>query len=165
MNRNEWVDGLFRDHGKDLYRYLRTFRLSEEDTYDLVHDTYVKLLEKRPSQIRQPRVWLFTVGRNLAINALKRNQRRLENADVENLEDTSPGALAGLLKNEKNDLLWKAFLKLPEKNREMMALYLEYELSYRQIATILDKSEIAVRVSMHRSRAQLKKILIYSGAG
>ena len=83
MEHREWVDRLFREHAKALYRYLRTFRLPEEDTYDLVHDAFLKLLGTKPSQVRQPKVWLFTVGRNLALNKLKRKKRWPEDQGVE----------------------------------------------------------------------------------
>jgi DNA-directed RNA polymerase specialized sigma24 family protein len=41
----------------------------------------------------------------------------------------------------------------------MMELYLEHEFSYRQIAAVMERSEVSVRVAMHRSRNQLKKWL------
>jgi len=160
MDQGAWVDRLFRDHAGELTRYLRTFRLPEQDTYDLVQDAFVKLLDADPAAIRKPRVWLFTVGRNLAINRLKRNRtRRAEGPDPEALGDGDPGPLSGLLRREESSRLWEAFLRLPERDREMMELHLDHELSYRQIARVTGRSEIAVRVAMHRTRNQLKKWL------
>jgi len=154
------VDRLFRDHAKELTRYLRTFRLSDEDTYDLVQDAYMKLLDADPSSIRKPKVWLFTVGRNLAINSLKRNKlRRAEGPDPDGMADGSPGALSGLVEQEERSQLWQAFKNLPDRDREMMLLYLEHEFSHRQIAAVMDRSEVSVRVAMHRARSQLKKWL------
>jgi RNA polymerase sigma-70 factor, ECF subfamily len=159
MDRREWVDGVFRAHSTELYRYLRTFRLSEEETYDLVQDSFVKLLDFEPSQIRQPKVWLFAVGRNQAINARRRNGRRAESRDVEGLFDPSPGALGALLEDEERRMLWEALQRLPGAQQEMLVLYLEHELNYGQIAKVLGRSELAVRVAMHRCRGQLRKEL------
>jgi len=160
MDQGEWVDRLFRDHAKELYRYLRTFRLPEEDTYDLVQDAFAKLLDTEPSSIRKPKVWLFTVGRNLAINLLKRNRtRRPEGTDPDTVADGSPGALSGLLDREERSRLWRAFLALPDRDREMMELYLEHGFSYRQIGSVTGRSEIAVRVAMHRCRKQMRQRL------
>jgi len=160
MDQGEWVDRLFREHAAELTRYLRTFRLPEQDTYDLVQDTYVKLLDADPSSIRRPKVWLFTVGRNLAINLLKRNRtRRSDGSDPDSVADGSSGALTGLLEQERSSQLWEAFLGLSERDREMMELYLDHEFSYRQIAEVTGRSEIAIRVAMHRTRNQLKKCL------
>jgi len=159
MDRREWVDRLFREQAKNLHRYLRGFRLPEEETYDLVQDSFVRLLEADPARIQLPKVWLFTIGRNLAINAFQRNRRRPGNSDVENLVDESPGVLTGMQEDQERAMLWQAFLKLSAKDRELMGLYLEHEFSYRQIAGILGKSEISVRVAMHRLRAQLRTLL------
>jgi RNA polymerase sigma factor (sigma-70 family) len=158
MDQGEWVDRLFRDHAKELYRYLRTFRLPEEDTYDLVQDAFAKLLVTEPSSIRRPKVWLFSVGRNLAINLLKRNRTsRVGGADPDSVPDGSPGALCGLLDREERSRLWQAFLALPARDREMMELYLEQGFSYRQIGSVTGRSEIAVRVAMHRCRRQMRQ--------
>jgi RNA polymerase sigma factor (sigma-70 family) len=160
MDQAEEVDRLFRDHARELYRYLRTFRLSEEDTYDLVQDVYTRLLDAGLSKIHKPRVWLFTVGRNLAINRLKRDKvRRADGQDPDAVADGSPGALSGLLEQEVQARLWQAFAELPARDQEMMILYLEHEFSYRQIAEVTGRSEISVRVAMHRSRNQLKRRL------
>jgi RNA polymerase sigma factor (sigma-70 family) len=157
MGQREWVDRLFRDHAKELFRYLRSFPLSEEDTYDLVQDAFVKLMHKKPSDLRQPKTWLFTVARRQAINQLKRNHTLKNHPNVEGLEDESQGPLARMLESEEQEMLWQAFSKLPASDREMMSLYVEHAFDYRQIARVLGRSEISVRVAMHRSRNQLKK--------
>ncbi len=159
MDQREWVDRLFQECAKELFHYLCSFRLSEDDTYDLVQETYVILLDAKQSRIRNPKVWLFTVGRNLAINTLKRRKRRAESPDVEALADESPGALSHMLKEEEWAGLWQAFRMLPSRDQEMMELSLEHEFSYREIATLLGKSEISVRVAMHRSRKRLSNLL------
>jgi|GEM_PF-1133312 len=157
MDQREWVDRLFRDHAEELCRYLRSFRMSEEDTYDLVQDTFVKLLHAKPSDLRQPKSWLFTVARNQAINKLKHDSILPVNPHVEGIEDESLGPLTRMLEDEEQAMLWQAFSKLPARDREMMSLYLEHDFPYRQIARVLGRSEVSVRVAMHRSRNQLKK--------
>ncbi len=160
MDKRQWVDSLFREHAKPLFRYLCSFRLSEEDTYDLVQEAYTRLLDAGPMKISKPKVWLFTVGRNLAINMLKRDKaRRADAMDVDEMAEESPGALADLLEKEERAQLWEAFSKLSAGDREMMGLYLEHEFSYRQIAEVLGRSEISIRVAMHRTRNRLKKRL------
>ena len=160
MDQRQTVDSLFREHATPLFRYLCTFRLSREETYDLVQDTFVRLLDAGPTKIRKPRVWLFTVGRNLAINRLKREQtRRPDDGAVDEMPDGSPGVLADLMDREDRDRLWEAYAGLPAGDRELLDLYLEHELSCRQIAQVLGRSEVSVRVGMHRSRNRLKRRL------
>ena len=156
-DRRACVEEIFREHAEPLYRYLQTFRLPDADTYDLVQDAYEKLLQEDALSIRQPRAWLFKVGRNLAINKINRRKRRPSDSDVDNLADSSPGTLSGLIEDENRARLWQAFQDLPASYKEMFELHLEHELSYRQIAGVLGRSEVSVRVAMHRGRKLLRK--------
>jgi len=117
------------------------------------------VLKAQPSQIRHPKAWLFTVARNLALNRLKTRRSRTEEADIEAIADPAPSVLSSMLENEDGALLWRAYSMLPAKDREMMDLYLDNDFTYRQIARILGRSEISVRVAMHRSRKQLRRLL------
>ena len=158
MDRRDWVDSLFRKHSKELFRYLRSFRLPEDETYDLVQSTFIKALDANPSRIKKPKAWLFKVGRNMAINTLKR-ERRMVNGDFQEPADESPGVLSDLLKNEDHARLWAAVEKLSEKDRELLRLQLANDFSYAEIGRILGKSNVAVRVAMHRVREKLKDII------
>lgn len=159
MDRREWADEIFRAHAEGLFRYLRTFRLSADDTYDLVQTAFLKLIEMKPNQIKHPKAWLYSVGRNLAIDLIRRNRARPESGNVDELTDGSRGVCDTLEQDEEHALLRQSFNELPKSDREMLRLHLEHELSYARIATIMKKSEISVRVAMHRARKELKKKL------
>jgi len=157
MDRRARVDRLFQEHARALY--LRGFRLPEDETYDLVQDAFLRLLEADVERVRLPRAWLFTTGRNLAINKLKRNRAASDPADVEGLADESPGPLADMEDVRDRQALWQAFQKLSAPERELLELSLEHEFTCGQMAAILGRSEISVRVAMHRVRTRLKKLL------
>lgn len=159
MDRRKWVDEIFRTHAEGLFRYLRTFRLSTDDTYDLVQSTFLKLIEMKPNQIKHPKAWLYSVGRNLAIDLLRRNRVRPEGGNVDEIVDGSRGLIERIEHDEARALLQQSFNELPESDREMLRLALEHELPYARIAAVIKKSEISVRVAMHRARKQLKKKL------
>jgi len=156
VSRRDWVEGVFRDHADALFRYLRSFRLSEEDTYDLVQTVFLKLLDARPASLREARAWLFTVGRNLAINALARNSRYGETSKAEDPPDKAPGALETLLADEENRRLWGLFRLLPPEEQEIFRLHCEHGLSYAEIGRVVQKATGAVKVAVHRARARLR---------
>ena len=159
MTRREWIDDLFKKHSEALFFYLRLFRLPEDETYDLVQAVFLKLIELKPGNLKQPKAWLFAVGRNMALNALSRNKRFKSASDAPEPVGNNPNALSLLLDDEEHALLWRAFSRLPEEDREMYRLHLEQGFTYRQIAEVLGKSEGAVRVAMHRSRNRLREFL------
>jgi len=157
VNRHEWVDQLFREHSGALFAYLRTFRLDEDDLYDLLQSTFIKLMDVRPGTLKKPRAWLFTVGRNLAINALARRKRFSVPEDAAESSDTVPDALGALLRDEENRELWSLFKALPAGEQELFRLHLEHGLPLEEVGRIVGRSTGAVKVALHRARKRLQK--------
>lgn len=93
---------LIRDYKDGLLMYLigitRDFHAAEE----IMEDTFVKLVVKRPrySEKYSFKTWLYTIGRNAAIDYLRRNSKKA---------DSTVEELAELLADEEN--LERAYLK------------------------------------------------------
>ena len=159
MDRREWVDRLFQEHGDALFRYLRSFRLPEDETYDLVQSVFLKLIEVKPTKLKQPKAWLFAVGRNMAINALGRAKRTSAVPESFEPPGDEPSPLDRLLEGEAYARLWQAFSQLPERDREMIRLSLEHGLTHEQIAEVTGTTRGAVKVAMHRNRHKLRELV------
>ena len=154
MNRKDQIDALFRDYAEDLFRYLRSFRLPVDQTYDLVQTVFLKTLDQNLSKLDNPKAWLFRVGRNLALNELKRSKRETPVEDLPEREDeglSSP--LDTLLQAERHDRLAQAFSRLNAKEQELLRLQLEHDFNYAQLAAIVGKNETAVRVAVSPRQA------------
>lgn len=159
MTRRDWIDRLFREYSGDLFRYLRQFRLSEDETFDLVQNTFLKLLDVKQGSLKSPKSWLFTVGRNLALNELKKNKRTVNTETMDDKVDESPGALNDMINNEQNSDLYLAFTRLQESEQEILRLSIKHGLKNSEIATILGKKEGAIRVALHRAKQHLKELV------
>ena len=155
MDRRQWIDSLFREHADSLYRYLRTFRLPEDETHDLVQSVFMKLITNNPKKLKNPKAWLFAVGRNMAINQYHKQRRTVNTESEPDPVDTSPDTLTNLLKDEQNNLFWTAFKQLSKDEQELLRLRLNHEQSHQDIALIVGKSPGAVRVALHRIKEQL----------
>jgi RNA polymerase sigma-70 factor (ECF subfamily) len=60
------VEGLARDHGSDLLRYISKRIRSFVDARDLAQETYVRLLRlERKDLIRDPRSYLYRIAANI----------------------------------------------------------------------------------------------------
>lgn len=159
MEHRLWVDNLFRQHAEALLRYLRTFRLGEEETWDMVQSCFLKLLKQKPGQVKQPKAWLYACGRNLAINTYKKQGRLSFLGGEERIEDEAPDGLTRLLSEEKNRRMWQVFQSLPVEEQELLRLRLEHKMSYEDLGKIIGKKPGTVRVLIHRSREKLKVML------
>ena len=115
--------------------------------------------------------WLFTIARNLCLNEIRRRSRHpaesldetfADNEDqpVRQAEDAKtfspPDAL---LQGELEAKIEQALAELPEKQRTAILMCRGDELSYEDIAKVLDCSVSATKSLIHRGREALKQKL------
>jgi RNA polymerase sigma-70 factor (ECF subfamily) len=101
-----------------------------------------------------PEAWLRTVARNVAINRRRRRVRlgellRRHPADSPVVPEMSPDRL----------VVFQAIRRLPERQREAIALYYIADLSVDQIAMTTGVSVGTVKSRLHRGRELLTEIL------
>jgi RNA polymerase sigma-70 factor (ECF subfamily) len=111
--------------------------------------------------------WLLKITRNLVFNELRRSKRHayvpmqpdpeMEELPVKDAVDQAPDAL--LLEAELQRKIEEAILSLPESQRMALILRRYEDLSYEQIAEILDLSVPAVKSLLFRARTELRKQL------
>jgi RNA polymerase sigma-70 factor (ECF subfamily) len=145
-----------------------TGSLSEAE--DLVQDTFLECARVPRSEIRNPKSWLTKICANKGIDQLKSAYKRRETYPGTWLPDVIPDSLQiwtnlhGSESPEKtliaSESLTTSFLLLIERlTPEERAVYLlseVFEYSYKEIATLLDKSEDACRKTAQRARAALQ---------
>lgn len=112
--------------------------------------------------------WLFTIARNLALNEIRRRSRHpAESMDAPRPgEDEAPlrelavrdqfSPPEAMLHEELKAKLEEAIRDLPENQRTAILLCQEGDVSYEQIAQILDCSLSATKSLIHRGRETLK---------
>jgi RNA polymerase sigma factor (sigma-70 family) len=111
--------------------------------------------------------WLRQIARNRLHHVLRSRvrARRHESADealVQTVADARPGAETALLAEEDRRLVADALDRLPDDSREVLLLFYREEQSVRQVATLLDLSEDAVKQRLSRARAVLRRDLLAS---
>jgi len=127
------------------------------DTEELTQETFLRALRQfasfRPRS--NLRAWLLRIASN-AWSDLKRKRRRVP---FETLEHEPPehvrSAEAELEQAEQTRLAQAAVEQLSETPRAVFHLRVVEELSYREIAELLDTTEEAARWQMHDARKRL----------
>lgn len=106
------------------------------------------------------RTWLFRIAINQCYNFLKTRKKYGEPADVQDMilesEDSPEADLAA---EEERLRLYQALKKLPAKQRAVITLKLEQNLSYQEIAQVLGGTAGAARVNYCQGIKNLKKLL------
>ena len=78
--RNEFVAGLFKQYGQQLFRFLRN-RLRGSEVEDIAQETYLHLLQSPQAEAAQnPRAFLFKTAANLIIDRARYDKVRERHA-------------------------------------------------------------------------------------
>ena len=149
---------LVERYGIRLFRFLRYKTDSLQDTEDLVQDTFVKAYENihRYKDSWKFSTWLFTIAVRLAYSHFRRSRSFQTVVDVE-LDGQEPGQM--LAEKETQQNLWILAGNL--SRNQYQALWLKYrqDMSIKEIALVLRKSQVNVKVLLYRARINLAKKL------
>jgi RNA polymerase sigma-70 factor (ECF subfamily) len=136
---------------------------------DLVQETYLRAIQAF-SRLRPDgnlKSWLFTILRNVRLNQVRDglNKPRVVEADEPNgrtpeFEDKSAkDPLFLYVTKLKQADVWKAIEELPRVYREIIVLREFEELSYEEIAQVLQCPPGTVMSRLSRAREKLKELL------
>jgi RNA polymerase sigma-70 factor (ECF subfamily) len=139
---------------------------SNSDVEDIAQQVFIRVW-KSAGRYR-PRAkfttWLLKITRNLVFNELRRTKRRAQiplqpdpEAEEISLPDAgTPAPDASLLEDELRRAIENAITQLPETQRMALILRRYEDLSYEDIAEILELSVPAVKSLLFRARTELR---------
>ena len=148
-------DELSQRYWQKIKRFLMCM-LDHATASDVTQESLLRAYHKihlfNPKKSFAP--WLFTIARRVALNERKRESKRRENTyrdhDVRSHEESAGN---GLLQP-----LWElASEVLNEISYQTMRLHYAEDLSIREIAQIIGKTETGVKVLLFRARQKLQK--------
>ena len=135
-----------------------------DDAADAVHDAFAVALEKPQAFDAKKgalKPWFLRVVRNRCIDMLRR--RRGASLPVEELVDSGATPEDALADCQRRDIIQRALQSIPAGKREMIVLRDYLDLSYAEIADVLNIAPGTVMSRLHRSRLALKEALENDG--
>jgi RNA polymerase sigma-70 factor, ECF subfamily len=163
------LDELFVRHRDTAYRVAYRLLGNEADALDAVQDGFIKVLSHLHGFERRSsfKTWLLRVVSNAALDLGRQRSRRdalsLEGAEVRRHEPALPpnGSNAGDVAEQADlrRLLDEALRQLPEAQRRTFVLYVDAELSYREVAQVLGISIGTVMSRLFYARQKLRGLL------
>ncbi len=130
---------------------------------DVAQDTFVKAWAKLPDFRRESEfgTWLYRITVNTAIDAMRR--RRFEAPLDEAMPQTHEAPEAAALRREEQRRVRAAIQELPPATRATLVLREYEQLSYREIADVLDIPIGTVMSRLNYARQLLKERLMPPG--
>jgi len=151
----ELIYRLFIESRDALRRQISRLVRSADSTDDIVQEAFLRTYQNADS-VHAPRAFLFTTARNLAVDLLRRNREKPDNAvttfDTPDISvDTgasSPDQIA--IAEEASRILKQAIDLLPPQRRAALTLRVFHGHSYKEIGAILGLAERTVENQVGR---------------
>ena len=152
---------LFRHNWAWLKGLVYSIVQNADDIDDILQDICVRVIKKIRS-LRQPerfRPWLAILARRQALRYRQQKAQRqsIMNTELNDLKFDSESSqlLENIEQKEQHQLILSAVKSLPEKYRQVLILGHINDLTYRQIAEILDVPVTTVQIRLVRARRML----------
>lgn len=155
---------LYDFYAPRLFRFIRLKVNSETLAEDLSSESFLRIweyLQEEEKEIEESfQALLYKTARNLIIDFYKRksSQEILIDDDFKEFLSQEP-AKDEISSKEIADQIHKALINIKNEYQDVLVWYYIDELSVPEIAKIMNKSQGAVRVLIHRGLASLKKHL------
>ena len=162
-------DGLaeiIRDYKDGLTLYLYRFTNNISIAEELMEDTFVKLYTKKPkfSGRSSFKTWLYAIGRNLALNSLRR-RRWISDVPLDECYSISDGQdlEAEYIMKEQNFMIQRVLMKLKSEYRQVLYLIYSEGFSHDEVARIMRKSKRQIGNLVYRAKNSLRSELEKEG--
>jgi RNA polymerase sigma-70 factor (ECF subfamily) len=142
---------------------------SNSDVEDIAQQVFIRVWKSARRYVPRAKftTWLLKITRNLVFNELRRAKRRAQvplqseqgAEEIPLKDETNRAPDASLLEDELQRAIEEAIMQLPESQRMALVLRRYEQLSYEQIAEVLDLSVPAVKSVLFRARTELRSRL------
>jgi RNA polymerase sigma-70 factor (ECF subfamily) len=162
------ADAIGLEHLDGLYSYALVLTRNHAEAEDLVQETYVRAIPAmgRLRAGSNTKGWLFTILRNVWLNQLRkwRNGPQMIETDVgddiaNSIVETSKDSHDLYVSKLEAEQVRAAIQELPVDFREIILLREYEDLSYQEIANLLDCPVGTVMSRLGRARAKLRVLL------
>jgi RNA polymerase sigma-70 factor, ECF subfamily len=159
----EALEELYLIHFDRIYSYLHVSVGNRHDAEDLTTQTFLKMLEsigKFRWQSAPFSAWLFRIAHNLAMDHFRANRRwQPEEEPPEPDPDESTSAEAGALESIGRKSMLELIEELSPEQQQVLTLKFVFNFANAEAATILGKTEGAIKSLQHRALVSLQKQL------
>ncbi len=149
-----------------IYRFIYIKVNSKEVAEDLTAETFAKSWKSFEASynsgdpIRNPQSFCYRTARNLVTDHYRvKGKANIVSLDSVQLADTNPGIEEKAMINSDMEIVMKGIANLKDDYQNVIIWRYLDEMSITEISELMDKSEEATRVMIHRAMSSLKQVL------
>jgi RNA polymerase sigma-70 factor (ECF subfamily) len=156
------LDTLYQRYAPPLFGYLLTLTSDRGLAEEILQDTFVAAWRaaERFEGRSSVKTWLFGIGRRQAYNSLRRrNLALMDDTALDQTPSDEPEPEMATLQNADRQALTAAIEQLRPVHREVLLLAFVHDLSYAEMAELLDVPLGTIRSRLSNARRLLRAIL------
>jgi RNA polymerase sigma-70 factor, ECF subfamily len=154
-----------------VHRFFGRFGYTAEDSEDLTQETFSQVFHRIGSFREESsfKSWLFAVAANNHRNERRRRHRQKRDAQEVSIDAAADSAAPTIepvatedspvqvvYGQERRQALSRAIKELPPQMRHVLALRIDQDLKYREIAAVLQISVETVKAHLFQARQRLR---------
>lgn len=157
---------LVQKYQSQIYTFIRKQVKEVETAKDLMQETWLKAFRaiktfRADSAFSS---WLYRIAENVCIDYFRKQQKAydiepLHTVDERRIPQTHSDPCRDLERQELRAYLRAAIQRLTDTRRQVFLLYYAQDLSIKQIATRLNRSEGTIKSHLRNARLQLQEYL------
>ena len=156
-NRKLGIEELYKNYSKLVFGVIYSILKNTEETEDVLQNVFIKIFkldnEKLPAKSHLS--WLYSVAKNETINYIKKHSKEKNFENLYEISDNDTEIEKVLDKEYFNNLI----KNLPQKQQEILSLKIVSNLSFKEIANILNMKIPAVQWHYYKSLNTIKLLL------
>ncbi|MDE5858518.1 MAG: RNA polymerase sigma factor [Muribaculaceae bacterium] len=159
---NDKFTRLVDEYREPIYRFIRGRVDSHDDAADISQEVFIRAYQSL-DKLRDEsaaRAWLYRIAHNEIIRFVQDRDR----ANIEPIADTVQSTLADTAQVDYDravqELFKTALNQLSERRRTVFELRYYQELSFKEIAEILDSNEATMKVTYHQAKSFITEYIL-----
>jgi len=151
------------------YRMLNNAGEAEEAAQEAFIRAYTRLGTYNPAH--KFSTWMLSITSNYCIDIIRKRRALLLSIDEPLpphpalMSERESGPEAQSVNSERQEMVQQMLAVLPEEYREAVVLRYWYDLSYEEIAEMMDTTVSAIKSRLFRARRQLAEVYATQDAG
>lgn len=157
---------IVREYKDGLTIYLNSFTNNIHDAEELMEETFFRIAYKKPKYSGKSsfKTWLFSIGRNLAIDYLRRMKKKRDTS-LDECSDLRSGLdiEENYIKEEQKLMIHRALKKLRSSYSQAICLTYIEGFSNSEAASIMHKSSRQMTNLLYQAKKALREELEKEG--
>jgi RNA polymerase sigma-70 factor (ECF subfamily) len=153
-------DEIMVRYERQIYRICYRFVENREDALDLAQDVFIKAFEHLATFRREStlKTWLYRIAMNHCINHVKKHSQ--EFVEVTEYTGSVHASVHAQMEDREQREHFRSLVKLlPPKQKAILELRINEQLSYEEIARISGRSISTIKASVFFALEKLRKLV------